>query len=1151
MKRLFANRGFAAFILVAFINAFVDLGHKITIQNTLFKSFDGQTQIILTAITNAMILLPFILLFTPSGWLSDRFSKVRVMRLSALFAIIITLLITLCYYRGWFNAAFALTFLLAMQSAFYSPAKYGYIRELLGESQLSVGNSWQQATSMIAILAGSACFSALFEQLLPDNAVFTPQQILPYIAPLGWLLVAGCVLEFLLTLRLPNTFNRANAAQPFPWKNYLRGKTQRQNLKLLFRHKAIWQPVLGMTLVFSISQVLIAVFPAYAKAHLDIHNTFIIQSVIAMAIIGLMIGSAIAGRLSRDHINLALIPCGALGVTIGCVLLPMMSSIATLALIFAFIGLSAALLTIPFVALIQFHAAPSTLGRILAGNNFIQNIGMLLFLLVTVGYSCSRWDPVWLLWGLAGIAAIATLCAIIVLPEALLRGAIATLLSRRYRLKVLGLENLPEAGQGTLLLGNHISWLDWAMVQMACPQHVYFVMDRSIYQRWYLKWFFDLYKVIPISSGQNREAMAQITELLNAGEVVCLFPEGAISHLGQLGEFKKGFERACENADGVIIPFYLRGMWGSFFSRASQKLSQLRRGGLKRDVVVAFGQPMAIDSQAEQVKQAVFNLSISTWNDYAETLQPIAQSWIQTAKARPSDWAITDAKGQPQSHLQLLTGATLLKKSIRRLPGQNLGLLLPTSTAGVMANMAALMAGKTLVNLNYTASPEALRHAQEAADLQAIVTARRFIKQLDKRGVNTAALLTGKAVLYLEDFQHQLSRRQQLVTLIRLKLLPTSLLQWLLCCNNSLDDTAAILFSSGSEGAPKGVMLSQRNIMANVRQVSDVLNVRDQDRIMATLPLFHAFGLTVTGILPLVEGIPLICHPDPTDALNIGRAVAKYEATLMCATSTFLRLYARNRRVHPLMFSSLRAVVAGAEKLDPQVKESFQQKFMVPIIEGYGTTETTPVASVNLPAYLDRETGQVQEANRPGTVGMAVPGSAFKIVDPQTLKELPIGSDGLILIGGAQIMQGYLNDPQRTAEALVEMDGVRWYKTGDKGHLDQDGYLTIVDRYSRFAKLGGEMVSLGAVEQQVRNILQQPDIELVAMNLPDAKKGEKIVLLINSEDSAETIRQRLIEGEMPALMLPAAIYHCSDIPILGSGKIDYQAARNLALSYAN
>lgn len=1150
MKRLFATRGFGAFILVAFINAFVDLGHKITIQNTLFKSFDGQTQIILTAITNALILLPFILLFTPSGWLSDRFSKARVMRLSAAFAIVITLLITLCYYQGWFTAAFVLTFILAMQSAFYSPAKYGYIRELLGEGQLSMGNSWQQATSMIAILAGSACFSALFELLLPASAQLTPEQILPYIAPLGWLLVAGCVIEFLLTLRMPNTFKAANAAQPFDWNNYLRGKTQRQNLKLLFSHKAIWQPVLGMTSVFSISQVLIAVFPAYAKAHLAIHNTFIIQSIIAMAIIGLMLGSAIAGRLSRDHINLALIPCGAVGVTLGCVLLPLMSSQVSLALVFTFIGLSAALLTIPFVALIQFHANESQLGRILAGNNFIQNLGMLLFLLLTVSYSLSSWDPVWILWALAAIAAVATLCAIVILPEALLRGAIATLLSRRYRLKVLGLEHLPEAGQGTLLLGNHISWLDWAMVQMACPQHVYFVMDRTIYQRWYLKWFFDLYKVIPISSGQNRDAMAQIEELLNAGEVVCLFPEGSISHLGQLGEFKKGFEKACKNASGVIIPFYLRGMWGSFFSRASQKLSQLRRSGLKRDVVVAFGEAMPINSQAEQVKQAVFNLSIRTWNDYAETLQPIAQSWIQTAKARPTEWAITDAKGQPQSHLRLLTGATRLSKPIRRLPGQNLGLLLPTSTAGVMANMAALMAGKTLVNLNYTASPQALQHALEAADIQAIVTAHRFIKQLAKRGVDTEALLAGKTVLYLEEFQQQLSRRQLLTTLIMLKLLPTPLLQWFLCQKNSLDDTAAILFSSGSEGAPKGVMLSHRNIMANVRQVSDVLNVRDQDRIMATLPLFHAFGLTVTGILPMVEGIPLICHPDPTDSLNIGRAVAKYEATLMCATSTFLRLYARNRRVHPLMFSSLRAVVAGAEKLDPQVKESFQQKFMVPIIEGYGTTETTPVASVNLPAYLDRQSGQVQEANRPGTVGMAVPGSAFKIVDPQTLEPLPIGCDGLILIGGAQIMQGYLNDPKRTAEAITEIDGLRWYKTGDKGHLDQDGYLTIVDRYSRFAKLGGEMVSLGAVEQQVRDILQQPDIQLVAMNLPDAKKGEKVVLLIDADESPEQLRQQLTEGGMPALMLPAVICHCPNIPVLGSGKIDYQAARKIALELA-
>ena len=333
--------------------------------------------------------------------------------------------------------------------------------------------------------------------------------------------------------------------------------------------------------------------------------------------------------------------------------------------------------------------------------------------------------------------------------------------------------------------------------------------------------------------------------------------------------------------------------------------------------------------------------------------------------------------------------------------------------------------------------------------------------------------------------------------------------------------------------------------MANLRQTADVLNVREDDCIMATLPLFHAFGLTVTCFMPLIEGMPVVCHPDPTDAPKIGKGVARYKATLMCATSTFLRLYTRNKRVHPLMFESLRAVVAGAEKLDASVRDAFEHKYRVPVVEGYGSTETTPVASTNLPDSLDTDWWTVQVGNKPGTVGMALPGSTFRVVDPETLEELPIGEDGLILIGGTQIMQGYLNNPQKTAEVVVELDGIRWYKSGDKGHLDDDGFLTIVDRYSRFAKLGGEMVSLTAIEGEVRRILALPELPLVAVNLPDPKKGEKVLLLIEGEE-IEGLRERLIKGGMPSLMIPSAV-HCVDVvPILGSGKTNFAEARVIA-----
>ena len=1150
MSRLFKNKGFIAYLLVAFINAFVDFGHKIVIQNTLFKSYDGNQQMLLMAIVNALILLPFVMLFTPSGYLADRFPKAKVMRYSAMLAILVTLLITYCYYHGYFYAAFALTFILAMQSALYSPAKYGYIRELLGAEYLSAGNGWVQAVSMIAVLAGSAAFSALFEFDLHLDTPLIPSAILQDVANIGWLLVLGATIECILAFRLPEGQSAKKHAPKvevsFPWSQYVTGKTLISNIRLLFKEKAIWQSVLGLTCFLSISQVLIAAFPSYAKSTLGIGNTFAIQCVIAMAIIGLMLGSAFVAKHSVRHINISLIPAGAVVVCISLFFLAQATMLTLMAVLFLLVGFGGALMLVPLNSLIQFHASESEIGRVLAGNNFIQNIGMLLFLGLTVLFATTSLDAQYVLWGLFGFSALVALCAIVILPQALVRGLMTRLLGHKYRLKVIGFDHLPESGTGTLLLGNHISWMDWAIIQMAVPKQVYFVMDRSIYQQWYLKWFFDLFGVIPISAGQSKQALAKVTELLNAGETVCLFPEGRISHLGQLGEFKKGFERACKEANGVIVPFYLRGMWGSAFSRSTKKLGKMRKNGIKRDIIAAFGEPISIHSDAAQVKQKVFEMSVASWNVYADTLDTLPKTWIETAKSKPSDWAVVDSTGSPISHLKFLVGSLLIKQKLQRLPGRNLGLLVPTSAPGLMSNIATLMAGKTVVNINYTSSIEAISNAKQSAEIKSIVTSRRFINKLEKRGIDCETILSGCELFYLEDLKTSISPIRKWLTTAAALCLPAAWIHALLCKPTDLDDNAAILFSSGSEGAPKGVMLTHKNIMANLRQVSDVLNVREEDRIMATLPLFHAFGLTVTGMLPLMEGIPVICHPDPTDGHNIAKAVAKYEATLMCATSTFLRMYQRNRRIKPMMFNSLRAVVSGAEKLDKTVKEAFQQKFMVPVLEGYGTTETTPVASVNLPGHMIREQAYIQEAAKDGTVGLALPGTTFRIVDPVSLETLPVGEDGLILIGGAQIMKGYLNDPEKTDSVIVNLDGMRWYKTGDKGHLDEDGYLTIVDRYSRFAKLAGEMVSLGAVEQTIKQLLEDSETNLVAVNLPDEKKGEQIILLIESEQDPANIKKTLTQKGMPALMIPSAIFQVEQVPVLGTGKLDFAGAKALA-----
>ncbi len=1143
MSKLFRITGFAAFAGMIFLNAFVDLGHKIIIQNTVFKTWDGQTQVILTAIVNALILLPFILLFTPAGFTADKYPKHTVMRASAWAAVALTLLITACYYAGWFWPAFGMTFLLAVQSAFYSPAKYGYIRELTGTENLASANGIVQATTTVAILAGVFAFSVLFEGYLDGAAALSQGALLQRIAPVGWALVAGSLAELVLAYRLPQT-QGLDASLEFDRSRYLRAGYLRSNIGLLRSKDVIFLSIVGLSVFWAIGQVMLAAFPAYAKAELGIGNTVLVQGLLASSGIGIVIGSIIAGRLSRNHIETGFIPIGAFGVALSLLLTPLFDAGLALMLNFIAFGVLGGLFIIPLNALIQYHAAEDERGRVLAGNNFVQNVVMLGFLGLTVLFAVQGLSSRNLIHLLVVVAFAGAVYTVYKLPQALARIIASLLMAQRYRLTILGFEHLPATG-GVLLLGNHISWLDWALVQIACPRPVRFVMARAIYERWYLKWFLDFFGVIPVGGAGSRKALDAVREHLNNGEVVCLFPEGTISRTGHLAEFKRGFETAAEGAGGVIIPFYLRGLWGSTFSRASSRMRLLRRGGLRRDIIIAFGPALPMTTQADTLKRRLLDLSVESWHRHADTLPSLPAAWLATSRRVGSDLAVADTTSGALSGNRFAAGVMLFADRVGRLcPEQNVGLLMPTTAAGAIANMAVLMRGKTIVNLNYTASAAAIAAAVRKAGLRHVITSERFLKRLERRGIVLDEALAGVELIIMEKLGAQITPLRRLLALLEVILLPAPLLHRLHGRPVPVDSPAAILFSSGSEGEPKGVVLSHRNIMANLKQISDVLNTEDDDVIMATLPLFHAFGLTVTTFMPLVEGIPVVCHPDPTDAPNIAKAIATWRATLLCGTSTFLRLYEKNRRVHPLMLASLRLVVAGAEKLAPEVRERFKLRFGVDIYEGYGATETTPVASVNIPDRLDPTWWHVQVGNKPGTVGMPLPGTSCRIVDPDTLAELPVGEDGLILIGGVQVMLGYLDDPARTAEAIVELDGTRWYRTGDKGHLDEDGFLSIVDRYSRFAKLGGEMVSLSAVEAAVRDTLADAELELVAVNLPDPKKGEQVVLLVGDPArDPQGLRKALTASDMNPLMVPAAVFCIAEVPMLGSGKTDFKAAR--------
>ena len=1141
---IWRQRGFMPFISIAFVNAFTDLGHKIVIQNALFKMLDGTELRVYTALIQAMILLPFILTFTPAGFIADRFAKQRIIQVCAALTIPLTLAIVWCYHLGAFWPAFGLTFLLALQSAFYSPAKYGYIRELIGRNRLAPANAALQAAVLTAILGGTVAYSFLFEAVLGSN-YHSLGEILQQVQVAGWLLVGGAVLETILALRLPS--HDPAPQDKFNVHRYLTTSYLRSNLKTVFQNRGIWLSIVGLSVFFAVNQVILATYGAHLKEVVGETDTRVANGLMALAGVGIVFGAAMAGRWSRNYIETGMVPAGALGMFLGMLLLPGIHHLPTISVLFLAYGFCAGLFIVPLNSLIQFYAREGESGVVLAGNNFIQNIAMLVFLGLSIVVAQSGISTYWTLYALALIALIGFVYALKQLPQSFIRYLVRGLLAPRYRLQVVNMDHMPRES-GVLLLGNHVSWLDWAILQMASPRPIRFVMARSYYQKWYLRWFLDLCGVIPIAPGASKDALKTVHDALLRKEVVAIFPEGHISRNGHLSTFRSGFERAAEGSGAAIVPFYLHGLWGSQLSYSSGAYRRSSQGSkFSRLITVAFGTPLNCDANADKVKQAVQQTSIHAWDEHVAGLESLPASFIRTARSHAKKVCVIDGDNR-MTYGRLLAAVLAFRRqlqpALRR--SDRVGILLPASAATVIANLSVLLDGRTIVNLNYTAPINVVAGCVDKAQIKTIITSRLFLKKLEKRGLNLSPLTETAELIYMEDLRNQIPRWRFLLAFLQAKFCPTGLLIWLYSRHVNQQDTAAILFSSGSEGTPKGIMLSHANIIANIKQVACVLNADDDDVMLNALPTFHAFGLTVTTLLPLMEAIPMVCQADPTDTRAVARLVAKHRVSVMIATATFLRMYVRSKKVHPLMFDSLRIVVTGAERLPTEVRDGFRTKFGKTVYEGYGATETTPVATVNIPDLLLDQSGTVQTGNKPGSVGPPLPGTRVRIVDPDTLAPLETGEAGLVLIGGSQVMQGYLEDPDRSADVVVEIDGLRWYKTGDKGKLDKDGFLTILDRYSRFAKLGAEMISLSSVEQQIAALIDDDNVDLLAVALPEPSKGEQIVVLIDDPDYADGLHRRVQQSDMAPIMRPKHYFVVDTIPKLGTGKADLTRARQLA-----
>jgi acyl-[acyl-carrier-protein]-phospholipid O-acyltransferase/long-chain-fatty-acid--[acyl-carrier-protein] ligase len=1078
-----------------FLNAMTDLGHKIAIQNTVFKIYDGSEQIVLTAIINASVLLPYIIFFLPSGQTSDRYPKELVMRYSALIAVGITLLIGVSYYFGEFWIAFGLTLLLATQSAFYSPAKYGYIRELLGDEKTEIGNSWVQATTIVAILFGTLFYSILFENLLQDYT--SKEDILQFLLPIALLLFSASLLEFLLSFRLPN---RKKMGVP---------------KKFHLPQKSILKAVLFLALFFSIAQVILVVFGAFIKTNLGETNTVVVQGLMALSGVGIVIGSFVAGV---KKVGLGTLPLSFLSVFILISLIPIVDSHLLFASIFLVFGFFGGLIIVPLNSYIQLKSSQEELGMVLANNNLIQNIFMVSFLALVTLFALFQIDEIYIFYILSGVAIVSALLSFIFY----FRPFVRTIFNIRYSIHQIDEENRRE--KRTLYVSNHISWIDWLILGTTVDG--IFIMERSIYNKFSL--FFKLFKVIPISRENFRESLDRAGEYLKNGENIIIFAEGEISRYGHLGEIRRGYQKILESGgDEVqIVPIFIEGVWGSVFSRSKTRFG---RGGFRRKIFVAFGKPIESIGKIEplQIEQALRETSVLAWREYISSMDTLPNEWIRSVKRNLFKKVIFDGNSNTTlTNLKFATAVLLFSKLIKeRSSEERVGTILPSSSAGAITNMAILYLGKKVVNLNFTSGEETILYAMEKSKVETVFTSRKFINILEKKGIHLQKVLDSCRVFYLEDLKEEIGTGEKLGTLLKLLLLPKGYF----LKKGDLEDEATVIFSSGSESLPKGVVLTHRNVLTNIVQAEHFLNIEREDRIFGILPLFHSFGFTITTMLPLLKSIPLVSFGNPTETDGIKKVIKNYNPNIIFGTSTIYRLYVK--KLDRESFKNFRFIIAGAEKLSEKVWLDFEEKFGKVIYEGYGTTETAPASGVNLPSMVKH-----------GTVGKPLSGTLYKILDPESREELPNGEAGMITIVGNQVMRGYLRDSEKTEKVLFWRDEMPHYMTGDKGYLDRDGFLKIVDRYSRFVKIGGEMVSLGAISEDISRI--GLDIESVAVGVPDSKKGEKIVLLVKGE--VENLKTILRERLQPN-MVPTETIFVDEMPLLGSGKVDFSKAKRIAM----
>lgn len=1123
---LLSKRRFAPLFVVQFLGAFNDNLLKFALlflaNFGLYHAQPDKAEMLAT-IATGLFILPYFLFSALAGQLADAWDKAKLVRAVKAAEVVIMALAVTGFWLASVPVLLSCLFLMGLHSTIFGPVKFSILPQHLRAEEIMGGTGLIEAGTFLAILSG---------QLLAG-----------VIPPWHAGIVAVCLasIGFLVSLAVPS----APTIVPGLRIEHNIFKSTWSILRAARHGRGVWLSILGISWFFAVGAVLLAEFAPLVsgvlKAKQEVATLFLLIFSVSVAF-----GSVLVNRLLRGTVSARFVPVSALALSacmidlwlstsayvplrVGAGIADFVGSPGSLRIMIDLFGIAFAggMFIVPLYAILQTHSPREERSRTIAANNIV-NAGITVTVVAVVTAMLARGESV---PGVIGVMGFATLSVALIscwlLPETVIKAIVRGLLRLCYRVEVQGSENMPLAGEPAVVVVNHVSFLDGLLLAAFLPGKPVFAVHTRIAKAWWVKPFLPLFDAFPVDPTNPLSAKAMV-KAVREGRTLVIFPEGRITVTGALMKVFDGPGMVADKADAPIIPVRIDGAQFTPFSRLRGKVRLRpfpkirltilppRRFAIEGDMTARARRAIAGRRLYDEMSQMMFATSDTDQTLFQALLEA---KHIHGAKAE----IVEDVKREPMSYAQLVMGSLVLGRALSRATrqGEAVGLLLP-NVAGVAAAFFALQSiGRVPAMLNYTAGLANLKAACTAAQVRTVITARAFVDQAKLGDVIVRLETEGVAIIWLEDLAASIGTGAKLRGLIASRFAGHGHAR----LGISPDAPAVILFTSGSEGLPKGVVLTHRNLLSNCRQLAARIDFNSSDVVLNALPVFHSFGLTGGTLLPIFHGVRTLLYPSPLHYRIVPALAYDANATILFGTDTFLSGYAR--MAHGYDFYSLRYIFAGAERVRDETRRAYAEKFGLRILEGYGATEAGPVIAVNTPMHF-----------RAGSVGRLLPGIEARLDDVPGISE-----GGRLSIRGPNIMAGYM---KADAPGVLQPPEGGWHDTGDIVTIDDQGFVTIRGRAKRFAKIGGEMISLPAVEGYAAALW--PEAEHAVVTRPDARKGEQLVLFTTCRDAkaAALLAWGKANG-VTELAMPRDIRVLDSLPLLGSGKIDYAGMTQLAV----